>query len=189
MRKLNMSSVILKGNKSEPNPSAQIIKLCDGGMVAETQMGKYDDVVKKLKDVNIKLWVLVRILFDNGLRISECLNIKGTDISFNYQVKVFGLKGSSDRLINCSEFKDVLKLYRGSFVLVFNEFNRYYIYRVLKKYGLCHTYSGNVRASVTHQGRHLMGQSVRLIEGGDVSVSQALGHRNENNAKYYVKEK
>lgn len=189
MSKFDHRAIIKPGIKSVSNTSAQITKLCEPGTEAERS---YSDVVRVFdiaRRESYALYVLLRLMFDNGLRVSEALQINAKDISFNYCIVVKGLKGSSNRVINASEFKDWLKIYRGLNCNPFSQFDRFFIYRYLKKHGVSHVYQGNVKASVTHQARHLVGQSVDSMNNGVDLIAKVLGHKNLSNTKYYVKKK
>jgi len=128
-------------------------------------------------------------MYTNGLRVSEILSITGRDVSRSYNIRIRSKKGSIDRLVNASLFASFLESYIGNNTLVLGQFDRFYIYRELKKLGLSYKFEGNQKSSVTHLGRHLFALENIPLADDNMSVGKMLGHKNENNQKYYVKEK
>lgn len=178
-----------KSIKSVPIPCAQSVNLCEPGTVAESLniafTTSWEKEYSERPDIAFVIW----LMYAQGLRVSEILSIVGRDISNSFNIRIRSKKGSSDRLINASLFSCYLKSYIGKNTLILGQFDRFYIYRELKKLGLTYRFEGNEKSSVTHLGRHLFALENIPLADDNMSVSKMMGHKNENNQKYYVKEK
>ncbi len=178
-----------KSIKSVPIPCAHTVNLCAEGNVVD-ELGKAFELCWEQEYASRpKIALIIWLMYAQGLRVSEILNIAGKDISRSYNVRIRSKKNSNDRLINAGLFKDFLSAYVSRDRKVFEEFDRFYIYRELKKLGLKYQFAGNQKSSVTHLGRHIFALQNIPIADSEMSVSKMLGHKNESNQKYYVKER
>ena len=178
-----------KSIKSVSNPCAHTANLCEGGVVAEQLNLAFVSSWEKEYSSRPAIAFVIWLMYTNGLRISEILSITGRDISRSYNIRIRSKKGSIDRLVNASLFASFLESHIGNNTLVLGQFDRFYIYRELKKLGLSYKFEGNQKSSVTHLGRHLFALENIPLADDNMSVGKMLGHKNENNQKYYVKEK
>lgn len=169
-------------------PSAQIANLCDVGTIAESLEAIFVTTIAKVRSYDQSLALVIWLMYASGLRISEILKIKGTDISRSYNILVRGSKKSNDRLVNGVLFEEFLKAYIGKSTLVFSQFDRFYIYRELKKLGLCYKFAGNEKSSVTHLGRHVFALQGKEIADESMTVGKMLGHKGMSSEKYYTKD-
>lgn len=131
----------------------------------------------------------IELLFSFGARISEILNISGTDILPNNQILLKGLKGSNNRIIYSSFFLDYIKQYKGMNFKLFNGIDRFYIYRLLKKHNIFIPAIHSNRNKVTHAFRS---NYVNLLydQTHDIStVSSIIGHKLQKNTIIYLNEK
>jgi site-specific recombinase XerD len=175
--------------KSVSAPSAHTANLCEVGIVSEQLNLAFVSSWEKEYSSRPSIAFIIWLMYTNGLRISEILSITGRDISRSYNIRIHSKKGSTDRLINASLFASFLKSHIGNNALVLGQFDRFYIYRELKKLGLSYRFEGNQKSSVTHLGRHLFALENIPLADDSMSVGKMLGHKNESNQKYYVKEK
>ena len=133
------------------------------------------------------LSVIVDLLLSNGLRVSELLSIRVTDILPNGFIKVKGKKGSNSRLCHLMlhRISDLYLVASGEYV--FEGISRFFVYRCLRSLGLSYSIRGSNRRAVTHAGRHFL-VSVLQDSGLEVSVIQGvIGHKSVNSTMYYVK--
>lgn len=133
------------------------------------------------------LSIIVDLLLSNGLRVSELLSIKVTDILPNGFIKVKGKKGSNARLCHLMSHRisDLYLVASGEYV--FEGLSRFFVYRCLRSLGLFYSIRGSNRRAVTHAGRHFL-VSVLQDSGLEVSVIQGvIGHKSINSTMYYVK--
>lgn len=179
----------LNSTKSGLNPSAHTVNQCVPGSIADTLHDSFITSWAHEMSYRPAIAFIIWLMYAQGLRVSEILSITGKDISKSCNIRIRSKKGSLERLVNASLFESFLKSYIGSNVMVLDQFDRFYIYRELKKLGLTYKFEGNKKSSVTHLGRHLFALENIPIADSDMTVSKMLGHKNENNQKYYVKEK
>lgn len=184
-KKYDNRQVIQSGIKSVPNLCAQSNTLYAASTSQYTEIPDYIRIVERFKAVDYSMYVFLRILFDNGLRVSELLSVLGRDISSSYMIRIKGKKNSNDRLVNASEFKNFLSVKRLSSGLVFNSYNRFYVYRVMKSAGLSARFGENKNRSVTHYARHQFALTNQSLTDHSFSTSKLLGHKSVNNGKYY----
>lgn len=184
-KKYDSRHVIQSGIKPVSNPSAQTNTMYDVASSQYSGMPDYIRIVERFKVVDYSMYVFLRILFDNGLRVSELLSVLGRDVSSSFMIRIRGKKNSNDRLVNASEFKDLLSVKRLSSGRVFDSYDRFYIYRVMKSAGLSARFGENKRYSVTHYARHQFALSNKSLTDLSFSTSKLLGHKSDNNGKYY----
>ena len=78
---------------------------------AEEETGKYYDTVWKSRDM--KHVIMIKTLLYTGVRVSELVNIKISDIDLdNCQIKVVQGKGNKDRVVPFpNSFKEILAVH------------------------------------------------------------------------------
>lgn len=134
----------------------------------------------------LRLRILIELLFNSGIRISEALRIHSSDISANGSVFIRGSKKSGDRFIYSSMFRlELLKL-RSINAYLFSDYSRFFVYRFLKSNGIFLAYSSGSNKSVTHAFRHL----ATSIDNSDISHLNALksfiNHRSSISTLHYI---
>lgn len=184
LRKKNILEV---RHKSELKPSAQVESLC---VVASELVcafyAKYAELLKSHYYSDIFKCFVV-LLIDNSLRVSEVLNIDYRVISSNYSIVVKSSKGSHDRVIQAKLYHNVLHDLRVSRASFSDYFNRWHIYRELKKLHLYTGVVGNHRMSVTHAARHINAVDLYSINADVEAVQKLLGHKSVKSSLHYVK--
>ena len=146
------------------------------------------------KTVNIKHKLIIELLYSTGLRLSECVNLKYSDIDLNEGIGwVRSGKGSKDRIFIISEmFKKDLKLYientesntKGCIFLVNG--------RKMSTRGIQHAIKVSAeRAGIeknvhVHTLRHSF--ATHLLENGvDIrKIQKLLGHSNLQTTQIYT---
>lgn len=170
---------------SNTNPIAQTTSLCASVSEVKSISEALQLKIETISYDNKRLYYLARLMFVGCLRVSEVLNIKGTDITNTYHIKIKGSKHSNNKLISCYELKSWLSSYKGHNVYLFNEFNRFYIYREFKKYGISFKSANSTKQSVTHAIRHITASEIN-DNNSDIDYKQLLlGHKKQSNSKLY----
>lgn len=129
--------------------------------------------------------IVIQLLLANGIRISEVLNIKSSDIAHDGSILIHSKKGSDVRYISGSIFSKWLAdnpVYFAS-NLKFN--NRFYYYRLFKRIGLQQVMSGNTNASVTHLFRYAFIANLQKMTKNIEDTGTIVGHKNKANTKRY----
>ena len=172
-------------NNSVLNPSAQTTKLCND--ICD-QDRVQDDYVNYLEDLPAECYVLkmiIEVMQNGGLRVSEALSIKGTDILKSGHIRIKGSKGSDDRIVQVHVTRANYLVFLNQPVKIFDGYSRFWVYREFKKLGIGKRYKGKQKRSVTHYFRQ---ENARLMEssGFDTSIRQKhLGHKSSNSIKHY----
>ena len=172
--------------KSESKPTAQNIKLCEPGssqLIDQTRRSRLNQLYKA------EPWhicLVVHLLADYGLRISEALSIKATDITSNGQIIIKGSKGSSNRLIVINEYRDrLIDLRKSSFNPIKN-IDRFVIYRVLKKWSIEGKSTYGSKNAVCHQFRYDVAKDIQSVTKDLNETAKLIGHKSSSNTAIYV---
>jgi site-specific recombinase XerD len=147
-------------------------------------------VHKLLSDVNSGLTqlelALIELLFLNGLRVSEVLQINAHNITNNGSIVIKGLKGSLNRLVTPSKYMFFWIDFKKNNLSIPAYINRFYLYRLFIKKGIFIIPSDHSKKMVTHSLRHQFvynllnsGQTIAEIQG-------FLGHKSINSTIHYV---
>ena len=130
---------------------------------------------------------ILELMLDEGLRISDVLNIKPKHVdSFGYITIIQG-KGSLIKVVrNSKNLSFWLGQVKNGFVIS-DSYNRFYFYRLLKKKGIQMSVSGCSNQKVTHSLRYARANAVMNASKDLEIVKQDLGHRSINSTKYYVR--
>lgn len=174
------------GSMSVKMPSAHITNPCS----VRTDMCSQMDVLYTKWIGNqgnySKIGAVVELMYIGGVRVSEALRVRPTDVTSRGDVMVRGLKGSNDRLVTPLKYQSFWLRYRSGGGSVESEVSRFYVYREMRKHGLYMKYGNNQLNSVTHMFRHLKALSMR--DGGmeQEAISHILGHKQVSNSKFYM---
>lgn len=184
LRKKSILEVI---PKSDLKPFAQDESLCVvGSELVCTFYTKYAELLKSHYYSDLFKCFVV-LLIDNSLRVSEVLKINYKVISSNYSIVIQSSKGSHNRVIQAKLYQHVLSELRDNRASFSDFFNRWHIYRELKKLHLYTGVVGNERMSVTHAARHINAVDLYSVSADIESVKMLLGHKSSKSSLYYVK--
>lgn len=154
---------------------------------------------KEIKDLldkteNIKHRLLIELLYSTGLRLSECINLKNSDLDLDNNIGwVRKGKGSKDRIFIISEiFKKDLIYYRDEYGFDKDGFIFEVNGRKMSKRGIQHAIKISAeRAGIdknvhVHTLRHSF--ATHLLENGvDIrKIQQLLGHSNLQTTQIYT---
>ena len=145
--------------------------------------------IDRLKAYSYEMYVFAYTLLSGGLRVSELLSIKGTDVLISRKLIVKGLKGSKNRLIDVSFLWFFYSRFVGTDMFVFANFDRFFVYRIFLKYNVVFFSEKSSKKSVTHSLRHVYINSLRASNLSDADLCMSIGHNNVSNVNYYGKEK
>ena len=168
------------------NPSAQYTKLLSNQSSLIPLISAITNVISPNSGHPLRLRILIELLFNSGIRISEALKIHSADISANGSVFIRGSKKSGDRFIYSSMFRlELLKL-RSINTYLFADYSRFFVYRFLKSNGIFLAYSSGSNKSVTHAFRHI----ATSIDSTDISHLNALksfiNHKSSFSTLHYI---
>ena len=185
-KNLNPYSV-LDRTKAASNLSAQTTRLCAIGS-NETRLTKsIESYLDAEKMIGNKLAYIIKIQYMYGLRISEVLSIRMCHIDRRNNIKVFGAKGSENRIINVAGIYNDLRVDNNSTRLLFEDYNRFFVYRYYKKLGFVYEHGKGLKCSVTHAPRHLLLKSLESITSDIEEKARFIGHKSTKSTQHYVK--
>lgn len=181
-----INSTHKQGINSVSNPIAPIAKQCETEHETESEIKIVLNAIENMRLEYKREADLALFLLETGCRVSEALNIKYTDIDQIGRVRVKGKKGSKNRIVYSPSCVSMfLKAKKYGFT-IWEEFNRFHIYRTFKKYGIGAFFGRNKRMSITHYFRHLNAIIAGEIAKEKSEISQLLGHISEKNTNFYI---
>lgn len=133
--------------------------------------------------------VMIELIYRNGLRVSELLRIKGTDIMLNGSFIIRASKFSSNRIgfvINNSEYLQSFRSFPG---YIFADYNRHFVYYLFKRHGISAQIIGNQNKAVTHVLRHQAIENLQRATNDSAVTAQAIGHRSKKSTEHYLNHK
>lgn len=130
--------------------------------------------------------LMIDLMYTNGLRVSELLRIRGTDILHNGSYVIHASKGSSDRIGHVSTQKVLFLSHLGSPYPIFDGYSRQSVYNIFRKHGISSATFGNTNRSVTHLLRHNYIESVMAASGSLQCTQSAVGHKSTRSTLHYI---
>lgn len=139
--------------------------------------------------IDWQVGIVGRLQLLYGLRISEILGIRGSDIDKMGRIVVKGKKGSNTRLIIDNQGVKWWIAQRGLGTNKVFGFDRFYVYRIYKKCGIVHEMEGKKHKAVTHYCRHLYVKAMQQSTNDIEITKQLTGHKAVANTKKYLQSK
>ena len=184
---MKQNANILRINSVSTLP-AQTNKLLHKGSNKESEQRVIIDKLRQNKAYLGKYYYLFLLMFYNGTRISETLNLDHDKITSAGHVYLVSSKGSENRLIYAPECEQFLLKARKKFTNPFFGCNRFTAYRMLRNLGIGIRKKGRKHDSVTHIFRNLHAANLRQIGLEGQQLSKITGHKNPTNTDYYGKD-
>jgi integrase len=181
---LNPSSRIVR-IRTVKTPMAQTNTLCN---LPTSTKQQFDTLLLLLANIKMKepiMYYLCEIMLAGSCRVSEVLAINYSDFKTTKQLLIRGKKGSGNRLISISESRIYLEKCKENKVNPFAHFDRFYVYRQFKKYGIGGQFDGSQKMAITHYFRQL---SLRILQMEGVNQEDRMkqaGHKSKSSTKYY----
>ena len=130
----------------------------------------------------------VGLMFSAGLRVSDLLSIDYRNVSINLIIEVPQSKGSNTLTVQPIYYRDVWRLIYDNKLAPFSLYDRFFMYRLFKKYSLQINNGSGRNASVTHAGRKYLANAMYSDKENIESAKKALGHKSANSTRYYIDE-
>ncbi len=156
--------------------------------------------IKEIKELiegtkNERNKLIIEFIFSTGVRVSECINAKVTDLNFDeFTGKVISGKGNKDRLIILSQkwvekYKKYLKLRKVDSVYLFcNSKGESLSVDTIQKFLKESAKKANIDKSISpHTLRHSFATSLLESDVNIRYIQQLLGHANLNTTQIYTK--
>lgn len=129
---------------------------------------------------------ITELLYVSGCRISEALNVKIGDVMENGQIRINGLKGSSNRIVQPVLYRQYWLRLKRNGTSIPTYFSRYYFYRIYKKFGIYNQISKGQCLSVTHSLRYNYINQLLLSGMEAEEIQNIIGHRSVKSTLYYI---
>lgn len=175
--------------KAVSNPSAQNDTLCEApgntGAVAKAIL----DQVEHIRQFDMNTHIFAKTMLLGGLRVSEMLAITPRDIDALGRVMIKSLKGGVLRLCDTGENASQFLVWREHGYVPWRTWDRFFVYRQFKKYGIQIDVQGNGKKSVTHALRHVSAQISATVDPSLEATKTHLGHKSKTNTEIYAKSK
>ena len=130
----------------------------------------------------------VGLMFSAGLRISSLLMIDYNCISSNLVITIKQLKGSNTIYAQPIYFREVWRSIYENKLSPFALYDRFFFYRLFKRYDLVLKNGTGRNDSVTHAPRKYLANEMYGVENDLEAAKNALGHKSVSSTKYYVNE-
>ncbi len=133
--------------------------------------------------------VMIELIYRNGLRVSELLRIRGTDIMQNGSFIIRASKFSENRIgfiVNGAQWFQSWRSFPGE---VFRDYNRHFVYYLFKRRGISAQIIGNQNKAVTHVLRHQAIENLQRATNDSAATAQAIGHRSKRSTEHYLNHK
>lgn len=172
-------------SKSDLKPSAQ-------NSVMYARRNNWEQIYQSVKTAQSKmfkefrkLYYFTEVMISGACRVSEVLDIRPYDITFTGLVNIHSLKHGKDRTISPGNAKDYLLYCRNNQLYPFQGFNRFYVYREFKRFGMPAIPTGAGKNAVTHIFRHLQVAAIKENGNDRELIANYLGHRSLKSQKNY----
>lgn len=176
----------LAPSNSVLTPTAQFTTLCDTRITQFIELIESSVIAGNQFNLSKYERALIELQYLYGLRVSEVLGIKHSDIDTAGFIRVQGLKGSNSRTVVSVHFKHYWLRVRSLQIELSCLANRFYYYRLLKRIGCYNFVSTQVNDKVTHLFRYAVVYRM-LISGASLQeVQQFLGHRSLESTQHYL---
>jgi len=175
-----------KRKKSVSTPTAHSIIPCVVGFDYVASYKQLRGVIDSLKNENSILHDLFLIMLESGCRVSEVLRLRFCDVFGINKVYIRASKGSSDRIVSVSGLINKRILNRNDKDLIFCYFDRFFIYRFSRNHIVSKMDSGLFFDKATKIFRYSLASAVYQETESIETVAGLLGHKNEDNARYYI---
>lgn len=178
-------------NRTKPvlTPLAQYTTLCGPGSGSSQDTDRILTTLAGIKNKNPILHAVGWLLFTYGLRVSEVLGIRSEHLRNGEKIWIGGKKRSGDRYINYSEIRSIIRSRSMIKGYIFEGYNRFWVYRELKKLGVVVSIEGNKKKAVTHAGRHLNAQELKRAGDSITAIQSFYQHKSQKSTEYYANKK
>lgn len=173
-----------RGN-SAMTPPAQTSGRCDNGTDVETLTERVRNIVEGKTDAPKIVAAVLEILFINGCRISEAIDITGAHITKDGKILSATKKGSNQRILVSVIWSRYWQSLQGMKERISDIYDRYWFYRQLKKYGVYMDAPNSTKKAVTHSLRHLYIKNTKNINISNETISREVGHKSKKSITYY----
>lgn len=145
-------------------------------------------ITKQDRETNTKgqIGAIVFLLRISGARISEILDIRGSDIIDNDMLLIRGKKKSRSRVVRVPELANQLKNIKRSQNVFLFSVSYWQVYRYLKKVGVVTYHQKPHHDIVTHQFRHDYISHAQKTTQSIETTAEIIGHKSTKSTQTYL---
>lgn len=173
--------------RPDRNPFAQYVILYTEGCVPGPEVQTILLDMCKNYMCNYILFIIQELQFFNGLRISEVLRVRLSDVTKSGQIMIRGSKKSNNRLITPAFSNILLMQCKANRLEPFATIDRYYVYRQYKKSGISKKFAHASNNAVTHLFRYVKVNELHVQNVSNSDIQQFIGHKSIKSTEHYVK--
>ena len=128
----------------------------------------------------------VSLHYYSGARISDLLQVDYTSISSRLNVSILQGKGSQALVIQPVHYREFWVRVRDNRLTPMQHYNRFYFYRLYRRFGIIISRGNNKNNLVTHAFRKELAGDLYAIDGNIKRAQGALGHRSSKSTEHYT---
>jgi len=129
---------------------------------------------------------VVSLQHQEGLRISEVISIKPSDVKSGLRIVIQGKKRSENRIITPIYYRDFWERYAQQFTIIGDIYSRHYFKRLYVKYGLYLDMGKGKPRAVTHSMRHNYIDSLAKQSVETSDIKKHIGHKSSKSTESYI---
>ena len=158
--------------------------------ITKSQIDEIFNSLNNSKSRNSKVYTMVlRLMFLSGLRVSEALNLRWSDLNINdFSLNIYG-KGSKERKVYLTQdFSKKLSLLKSNSIFIFHIKNKPISARTINKFLNDSFKKGTIKKSLSsHIFRHSFATTM-LENNADIRhIQKLLGHSSISTTEIYTK--
>lgn len=177
-----------RGVNSVQPSSTQSSGLCRLGTIESRIELRTVAMCEKDMCLPIQLRYLIWVMLHSGCRVNEVLRLRVTDVNYMNDICLQESKGGIKRIVRIPDLLGLKLLQVCHMTMLFNDYNRFYIYRLLKKRGIYYPSEEGIHSPVTHVFRHIYANRILEITEKSQTTARALGHKRTDTIDYYAKD-
>lgn len=137
-------------------------------------------------NIPIAMRAVITLLWQSGGRVSDILNVTEKDITEQGFISIHQSKGSNYITLQPIYYRNYWLSLKGSTLPPGKVYNRFHVYRLLKKYNITYRRKGRVNNAVTHAFRHNLAKELQHIDSTKKRAQDGLGHRSKRSTDSYT---
>ncbi len=147
-----------------------------------------DSIILQMKKERIPLPVLayVSLHYYSGARISDLLQVDYTSISSRLNISILQGKKSQALVVQPVHHREFWERVRDNRLTPMQHYNRFYFYRLYKRFGITVSRGSRKNNLVTHAFRRELAIDLHNIDGNIKRAQGALGHRSAKSTEHYT---
>lgn len=174
-------------SNSAPSPRAHYPELCTPRTIEDRNINNYLSEIALITRHCDPIDCIFELQFFSGCRISEALSVTARDVDAYGRVIIRGKKKSGSRIVQVVYTKDWIVQQATKVYMMFQDVNRFAVYRRYKAKGITMVTPEGRNNRVTHALRTYY---IRMLRGQTDSpelTAELIRHKNINSQEYYMK--